>query len=126
MRSLVGMGEARNAVHTAMRAIAEAEEENEEDLFESIVQTTRRSFRPSRIVQSHRGRRRHDTIRKKTFLLRRSNSDYFPIKSECDALTSIGLGKYFKDLHINILCFENCSSEAYYACIYPLMFYYLL
>lgn len=93
MTSNSNINRVRQLVSAAANAIAE---ENED--FDDIVAITRRSFRPGPLplIPRIRGRRRALKFTKKTFLLRRANSDYFPIKSECEFLATIGLGMYLK------------------------------
>lgn len=77
----------RHLIAAAANSVASYEDDDD---FESILNTTRRCFRP----RTSRGRKPATYMKKKTFLLRRSNTDYFPIRAEIDCLTQCGLGKH--------------------------------
>lgn len=79
-----------NSVRRIIAAAANALREDDEDDFEQVIQHTRRTFRRGQRPQ--RGRKPSGVFKMKTLLLRRANSDFLPIKTECELLTSCGLG----------------------------------
>ncbi|CAG9825738.1 unnamed protein product [Phaedon cochleariae] len=70
-------------------AVSAADAGSSDDDFEDILTNTRRSFRRP-ISGAGPGRRKNNTVKKATFLLRRSNADFLPTSSELKYLTDNG------------------------------------
>ncbi|KAF5274852.1 hypothetical protein FQR65_LT16861 [Abscondita terminalis] len=60
---------------------------------QGLMEATRRQFRPERTQSRTPGRNRKSTWKKPMFLLRRSNSDFYPGPNECTFLEEHGIGK---------------------------------
>lgn len=84
-----------SSVRRMVSAATNALHQDDPDDFEDVIRSTRRSFRRNDSYNSDviRGRRSVNFYKRRTILLRRAKADFFPIKSECEMLSSHGLGK---------------------------------
>ncbi|CAH1107882.1 unnamed protein product [Psylliodes chrysocephalus] len=63
---------------------------NSDDDFETLLQSTRRAFRPNNLINKP-GRKKAKQFKRCVMLLRRSNVDFLPSQSEIEFLTDRGL-----------------------------------